>query len=329
MATAGMTRFPGGFANGLSVREMPLLQMQPGKVFWVYNGTALQPGQKNGSDGNKGTYDAPFATIDFAIGQCTANRGDIIFVKPGHAETVSAAAGIQLDVAGIAIVGLGGGSLRPTITMASLSTASITVAAANMSIQNVLFTSTVAALATVFDNANTVVATDFSIENCEFRDSSTTLNIVKCFKSGTTANQADGFSFTNNLVTSIMGTPTAATQCILSQAAQARFNITDNVVIRSAALNDTATLLAMGANNHTLMTVARNRTNTPNTSTTAGEMLSGGGTGSSGHVYDNFCWHLAATGLIAPTGTKLAFSQNYCSITGAADKQPLQNPLLV
>lgn len=329
MATQGFSNFPGGFANGLSVRGMPLLQMQPGKVFWVYNGTALQPGQKGGSNGNKGTYDAPFSTIDFAIGQCTANRGDIIFVKPGHAESVTAAAGIQLDVAGVAIVGLGAGSLRPTITLSTVNTASITVAASNVSIQNFLFTSTVAALATVFDNANTVVAKEFSIENCEFRDSSTTLNIVKCFRSGTTANQADGLRFVGNLVVSIMGTPTAATQCIVSQAAQARFYITDNTVIRSNALNNTATLLAMGANAHTLMVVARNRTNTPNTGTTAGEMLSGGGTTSTGHVFDNYCWHLASTGLIAPVSTGLAFSQNYCSITGAADKQPVQNPLLV
>jgi hypothetical protein len=35
MATQGMTNFPGGFANGLSVRGMPLVQTQTGKVFWV------------------------------------------------------------------------------------------------------------------------------------------------------------------------------------------------------------------------------------------------------------------------------------------------------
>ena len=35
--------------------------------------------------------DRPFATIDYAVGQCTASQGDIIYVMPGHAETVSAA----------------------------------------------------------------------------------------------------------------------------------------------------------------------------------------------------------------------------------------------
>ncbi len=324
-----ITNFPQGFANGMNVRGMPLLQMQPGNVFWVNNSTVLNANAVAGSDGNRGTYQRPFATIAGALLACVAGRGDIIFVGAGHAETITAAAGIALNVAGVAIVGLGGGSLRPTFTFTTANTASITVAANDISIQNCLFISGVAALATVFDNANAVVAHDFAIDNCEFRDSSTTLNIVKCFRSGTTANQADGFSFTNNRVISIMAIPTAATTAVLSQAAQARFNLSGNTVYRTAALNNTATLLAMGANAHTLLTVHGNRSETPNTGTTAGELISGGGTTSSGLVSDNYVWHLAATGLIAPTSTGLAFAQNYCSITGAADKQPLLNPLAV
>lgn len=324
-----VTNFPQGFTNGMNVRGMPLLQMQPGEVFWVNNSAVLNKNAAAGSDGNRGTYQRPFATLTFALSQCVAGRGDIIFLGAGHAETITAAAGIALNVAGVAIIGIGAGSLRPTFTFTTAATASITVAAANMSIQNCLFISGVAALATVFDNANAVVATDFAIDSCEFRDSSTTLNIVTCFKSGTTAQQAAGFSFTRNLVTSIMAIPTAATTAVVSQAAQARFNISNNTVIRSVALNNTATLLAMGANAHTLMQVKNNYSATLNTGTTAGELISGGGTTSSGMVMENIVWHLAATGLIAPLSTGLAFGQNYCSITGAADKQPLLNPLAV
>ena len=307
--------------GGAPVSSGPQVPFTTGKTFFVHSVT--------GSNGNSGRKPAePLATLDYAVGLCTASKYDVIVLMPGHAETLAAAAAIALDVAGITIVGIGTGALRPTFTM-NAAAATITVAASNMSIKNCLFISTFAAVATVFDNVNAVVAKDFTIDSCEFRDSSNTLNIVKCFRSGTTANQADGFTFTNNKVISIMGTPTAATTCVLSAAAQDRFTLTDNVVIRSAALNNTAVLLAMGANNHTLMTIARNRTNTPNTGTTAGELISGGGTGSSGHVYDNYSWHLAATGLLAPLSTKLAFSQNFCSITGAADKQPVVNPLLV
>lgn len=323
------SNYPDGWANGVTIRGVPLLQCQPGQVLWVGNGSTILPGCTAGSDGNPGTYQRPLATLANAVSRCFANTGDIIVVKPQHAESITAAAGLVLSVAGVAIVGLGAGTNRPTITMSTASTASITVTASNIAVQNLLFTSTIAALATVFDNANAVVANDFAIDMCEFRDSSTTLNIVRCFRSGTTANQADGFQFTRNKVLSIMGTPTAGTTCVQSQAAQARFKLADNVVVRTAALNNTAVLLAMGANNHTLMEIARNRTNSPNTGTTAGELFSGGSTGSTGHVYDNYSWHLASTGLLAPVSTGLAFSQNYCSITGAADKQPLANPLLV
>lgn len=323
------TNFPQGFADGLSVRGMPLLQMQPGQVFWVNNSTTLNPNQRAGSNSNRGTFLDPFSTLDFAVGMCVAGRGDIIFVGPGHAETLTAAAAITLDTRGVAIIGLGAEGLRPTFTFTTAATASIVVQANDISIQNCLFISGVAALETVFDNANSIVAQNFCIDNCEFRDSSGTLNIVTCFRSGTTAQQAAGFTFTNNKVLSTMAIPTAATTCVVSQAAQARFNLSGNTVIRTAALNNTAVLLAMGANAHTFMVINGNKTVTPNTGTTAGELISGGGTASSGMVSNNLCWHLAATGLIAPTGTKLAFAENYCSITGAADKQPLLNPLAV
>lgn len=308
--------------GGVPVSSGPQVPFTTGKTYFVSSVT--------GSNGNSGRKPSePVATFDYAIGLCTAAKNDVIILMPGHAENVASAAAIAMDVSGIQVVGIGSGALRPTFTMITINSATITVAASNMSISNCIFTSTIAACATVFDNVNAVVANDFTIKGCEFRDSSTTLNIVKCFRSGTTANQADGFSFIGNTVTSIMGTPTAATQCVLSQAAQKRFTLTDNVVVRTALLNNTATLLAMGANAHTLMTIARNRTNTPNTGTTAGELFSGGGTTSTGHVYDNYSWHLASTGLLGPVSTGLAFSQNYCSITGAADKQPVANPLLV
>jgi hypothetical protein len=58
--------------------------------------------------------EAPFASIDYAIGQCTANNGDIIIVLPGHTETITGT-DITVDVAGVTVVGLGSGSLMPQI----------------------------------------------------------------------------------------------------------------------------------------------------------------------------------------------------------------------
>ena len=57
------TNYPQGFAAGLSVRGMPLLQTQTGQVFWVNNSIVTSPQQRNGSDGNRGTFLDPFAKI--------------------------------------------------------------------------------------------------------------------------------------------------------------------------------------------------------------------------------------------------------------------------
>ena len=70
---------------GFTVRGLPILQAQPGRVWWVGNSTTVLPGCVGGSDVNPGTYNRPLATIDFAVGKCVANQVDIIIVKPGHA----------------------------------------------------------------------------------------------------------------------------------------------------------------------------------------------------------------------------------------------------
>lgn len=152
------SNFPNGFAGGITIRGVPLLTAHPGNVFWVDSGA--------GSDGNAGTFARPFSTIDYAVGRCTANNGDIIMVKPGHTETVIAAGGLDLDVAGIALVGLGSGSDRPTINFTTAVGADMDVDAANITIYNILFTGGVDALTGPID----INAADCSIVNCEWRD---------------------------------------------------------------------------------------------------------------------------------------------------------------
>lgn len=152
------TNYPSGFANGITVRNMPLLSAYPGTVFWV-DSTA-------GNNGNRGTFERPFSTIDYAVGRCSANKGDIIMVKPGHVETVTAAGGLALDVAGIAVVGLGSGSNRPTVNFTTAVGADMNVDAANISVINLLFTGGIDALTGPID----VNAADFTLKGCEWRD---------------------------------------------------------------------------------------------------------------------------------------------------------------
>lgn len=181
-----MDNYPGGFKDGILIRGLPLHVTNPGKVFWVSNSTAQLANQRNGSDGNDGTFNAPFATIDYAIGKCTANRGDVIMVKPGHAETISAASGITADVAGVAIVGLGSYDNRPTITFDTATTADIVVSAANVSFYNLLLKPNFADIVRLI--SSTAVGT--SIVNCEVQDTAVDMNVLTPFKSTTTTNNA-------------------------------------------------------------------------------------------------------------------------------------------
>jgi hypothetical protein len=233
MATSN---YPNGFASGVQVRGVPLVQTHPGKAFWVSNATTgLMAGQRGGSDSNRGTFDSPFATIEYAVSQCVANRGDIVFVKPMHAETISTAAILTLDVAGVAIIGLGQGSNIP-------------VTAANITVYNILHKANFADIVSAYTVTGTASATDFTIDSCEFRDGSSILNFLKTVTGNATANSLDGFTYSNNKVFGLA--TTAATQACIMAAANDRQNYLDNFVVYPV-LNDTAALVDFGANNHT------------------------------------------------------------------------------
>lgn len=139
----GYTNFP----NGLTSFGVPVLPggipATMGDYYFVHSGT--------GSSSNSGTSPGQaLATIDQAINKCTANQGDVIIVMPGHAETVSAAGGIAADIAGISIIGLGWGNLRPLITL-SATASTIAVSAANVTFRNLRITTSIDAVVKVFN----------------------------------------------------------------------------------------------------------------------------------------------------------------------------------
>src|SRR5437763_1962723 len=90
---------------------------QSGGMFSIVNqslttGNIFFVNSVNGTDGAGygQNPDAPLATWDYAIGLCTANQGDRIYLMPLHVETIAGAAGVALDVAGIETIGLGYGA---------------------------------------------------------------------------------------------------------------------------------------------------------------------------------------------------------------------------
>ncbi len=323
------SNYPQGFMNGLTVRGMPILQSQPGQVFWVDNSATAKPGCTGGADGNPGTFKRPLATIQKALDKCTANAGDIVMVKGGHAETIADAATLTFNKAGVAIVGLGSGSNRPTLTFSTATAANIPVTAANVSLQNFLFKANFADIASFMTATGTNTPTDFSVERCEFRDNSSILNALTVFTGNATANSCDGFRFVGNRVSSL-GT-TAATTAIVLASDTKRLTITDNFGV-SAVLNDTAALLAAGTAQLTSFELARNIWERPNTSSTGGSFVSGSGNAWTGMAYDNYFYQVDATaGIWIATGhgTAFGYQNNYSPITGAADKSGLINPAAV
>lgn len=183
------SNYPNGFTSGITVRGLPLTVAHPGEVFWVNNSSVLAKGGVAGSNGNDGSYRRPFSTVDYAIGRCTAGRGDIIMAMPGHAENLATAAVIAADIAGIAIVGLGRGTLAPTFSWTAAA-ATLSISAAGISFINCRFVANFADVVTMFDV--TGAADGLSFESCVFTDTSTVLNFLDCF---TLATGADDLSF--------------------------------------------------------------------------------------------------------------------------------------
>lgn len=183
------SNFPNGFLNGVTIRGLPITQTHPGRVFYVNNSSVLAPGGVAGADQGAGTFIRPFATIGFAVGRCQANAGDIIMVMPGHAETISDATTLLLDVAGIAILGLGSGSLRPTLTWDTANTATVPVSADNILLYNFKFVANFLSIAKAF---TLTTAKHFGTVRCEPSDTSAILNFVNIIESTGAANTVDG-----------------------------------------------------------------------------------------------------------------------------------------
>ncbi len=184
--------FPNGIASGISVNGLPLTITNPGEIFWVNSSTVLakdgRPGATNvGASAlitGKGTYRRPFATINQALDKCLANRGDIILVMPGYAETISSAgAGVTFDVAGVAVIGLGSGSLKPSFTLDTAIDADVDLTADDVILYNLRF---IAAFADITHGLE-ITGADATVDSCEFLVSAATHGFLISIKSTNTS----------------------------------------------------------------------------------------------------------------------------------------------
>lgn len=152
----------GGSKATRPLSDFALQSIGIGNVYYVDS--------ENGDDGRVGTSpEASLATLDTAIGKCSANQGDMIVVLPGHSESEASDASIAtLDVDGVTVVGLGVGDDMPTFNLGHAD-ATFTISGADCRVSGLKFVSTIADVAV---GVTMTAASDNSIvENCVFRDS--------------------------------------------------------------------------------------------------------------------------------------------------------------
>ena len=162
-----ITAYPGG----VSSFGVPILGSGPifttGNIFFVHATT--------GSNSYAGTDPSePLATINNAVARCTADKGDYIVCMPGHYEDLadtSTSGAIDLDVAGITLLGVGRGTLQPRIDF-NHADSDFIVGASNVSIYNMNFEATVTGVK--LGIAIETTFTDTTIEGCRFSVETTT-----------------------------------------------------------------------------------------------------------------------------------------------------------
>lgn len=163
-----LTNFP----NGVSSFGVPVIG---GGTIPVTTGNYWFVSSTTGSDGNTGkTPKKPFKTYDYAIGKCTADKGDVIILMPGHAENIAAASGITNDVAGITTVGLGNGSLRPKFSFTAAAATHV-ISAANQTFINIQWE---ANFIDVVIGLDISAVDDITFEDCWFTDAASNLNFI-------------------------------------------------------------------------------------------------------------------------------------------------------
>lgn len=145
----GLTNFPNGVASRgvpLSGGDIPV----SGNVFFV-GATSTNSNMSagvNDSASYGSTPEKPFATIVYAMAQCTAGNNDVIYVLPGHTESVSGAAYLT-PKAGVSIIGLGTGSNRPQLSWTATAS-TIVCSANNVTFRNMIFKPGIAEVVTGF-----------------------------------------------------------------------------------------------------------------------------------------------------------------------------------
>jgi len=127
-------------------------------------GTAFYVDSVAGSSTNNGlASNSAKATLAQALALCTANKGDVVYLMPGHNEGAGDAQW-TINKAGVTIIGLGNGTNRPRFDF-DHANASIDITASNVRLANIRLLPSVTAVLVGID-VNTLVV-DTVLEDIE------------------------------------------------------------------------------------------------------------------------------------------------------------------
>lgn len=184
----GLVEFP----NGITSFGMPIVgghYITSGDVYFVHNGI--------GSNGNSGedTNHARAALDSIITNKATANKYDHIFCMPGHAENIATTTTVDIDKAGLSIIGLGRGTNRPTFTHTATG-AYMDAAAANLTLRNLYFKGGVNSGTVAMLN---IAGTNILIDVCEFKNISAALHTDYFIQTSGAAQACDYLTIENCL----------------------------------------------------------------------------------------------------------------------------------
>jgi len=155
---------PGGM---FSIEDMSLTT---GNRFFVDSGSATAADSVGSGRGP----DTPFATLAYALSSdvLTASNGDIVYVMPGHEETLSGEADIAVDIDGVHIQGIGWEGSKPLLNIDTEHTeaAPILISADGCVLDNFKLLGINAGGSKV---AIEITGDNTRIANCDFRETST------------------------------------------------------------------------------------------------------------------------------------------------------------
>ena len=264
-----------------------------------HNGNVYYVDSNNGSDSNTGdAVTGALATLDAAFAKTTANQGDVIFVLPNHAETITGAAGIAHDVAGVSVIGLGIGNQRPRFLMDASTAVTYAITAADAYIRNLVFAAGHADIVACI----TTTKSDTWIDECEFVENVATENFLTEIKAtGGTANDNDGLKVTNCRVASV---DASGVEFIETTEDIDRLEVSGNVVNKPAATSGAFIFCTTGKD----LTNCRIVDNEFTCATTSGAFFAHSSTtANSGIIARNWVGHADtdAAAFIDVTGTRL------------------------